>query len=267
MRDANKDEAYFFKRIEFRKESIVRRGVGYIQSLSRDEGRAGAASDLPSSIIKLIVLKYGRGDTIESICPDLWRWVEAMEFQAQVNNALPADKKDIRDMYERITLDTVYNALTIFAFAVALRLDATEMMRVINAIRHPGEDALIDEAARALGDVNRPVADACKFPKVYASLLEVWRSPAEQRAEKLQTFGQQWKRKIRPIYWSNSLEGAEGAYFGYWCFDIALAAIVLKIDDHGLRSNSYYPTDLVDYARSAAIPTLLCGNDDFAEKR
>ncbi|MCL2871787.1 MAG: PoNi-like cognate immunity protein [Betaproteobacteria bacterium] len=251
MRDANKDESYFSKLIEFRKGYIIRNGLDNIKSLSRDEGKALAASDLPNSIIKLMVLKYGRGDSIDSICPDLWRWVEAKEFQAQVNNALPADKKDIRDMYERITLHVLYDALTIFAFAAALRLNATEMMRVINAIRHPGEDALIDEAARALGDVNRPIAGACKFPKVYALLLEVWRSPAEQRAEKLQTFGQQWKRKISPIYWSNSLEGAEGAYFGYWCFDIALAAIVLNIDDHGLRSNPYYPADLVDYARRA----------------
>ncbi|MCL2871785.1 MAG: PoNi-like cognate immunity protein [Betaproteobacteria bacterium] len=251
MRDTNKDESYFSKHIEVRERYASEMGSDYIKSLSRDEGRAGAAYSFQKDIIELIILKYGQGDAIESLRSDLWRWVEAMELQAQINYGLPTDKKNVRDMYEKVVLTTVYNALTIFAFAAALRLDATEMMRVINAIRHPGEDALIDEAARALGDSKWPVAQTCKFPKVYTPLLEVWRSPAEQRAEKLQAFGNQWKRKIRPIYWSNSLKGAEGAYFGYWCFDIALAAIVLNIDDHGLRSNPYYPADLVDYARRA----------------
>ena len=251
VRDINKDKVYFSKRIEIREKYAVEMGNDYIKSVYRDEGRAGAAYGLLKNLIELIILKYGQGDSIESIRADLWRWVAAKEFQAQINNDLPANKKNIRDMYEQVVLTTIYDALTIFAFAAALRLNATEMTRVINAIRHSGEDALIDEAARALGDVNRPIAGACKFPKVYTPLLEVWRSPVEQRAEKLQTFGQQWKRKISPIYWSNSLEGAEGAYFGYWCFDIALAAMVLKIDDQGLRGNPYYPADLVDYARRA----------------
>jgi hypothetical protein len=251
VRDTNKDAAYFSKWIEFEEGHIARKGFDYIKSLSRDAGRASAANDLPRIIVELIVLKYGQGNTIESIRPDLWRWVEAKEFQAQVNTSLPVNAKNIYDMHEQITLTTVYNSLTIFAFAAALRLNSTEVKRVIQAIHHPGEDALIDEAARALGDDNRPVAQNCKFPKVYAPLLDVWRSPAEQRAKKMQAYGTQWKQKIKPIYWSNSLEGAEGAYFGYWCFDIALAAIVLKIDDQGLRDNPYYPADLVDYARRA----------------
>lgn len=251
MRDANKDEIYFSKWIEFQEGYVIRSGPDYIKSLSRDEGRAGAAYSFSKGSIELMIFKYGRGDSIESFRPDLWRWVEAMELQAQINNGLPADKKEIRDMYEEVVLNTVYNALTIFAFAATLRLNPTEMRRVINAIRHPGEDALIDEAARALGDAKRSVAQTCKFPKIYAPLLEVWRCPAEQRPAKLQAYAKQWKQKMKPIYWSNSLEGAEGAYFGYWCFDIALAAIVLKIDDQGLRGNPYYPADLVDYARGA----------------
>jgi len=153
-------------------------------------------------------------------------------------------------MYQRVTLDTVYDALTMMAFAKAMHFNPEEMKRLINAIGHPGEDALIDEAARALGDTKRPVAEFCKFPKVYDPLLEVWRCDPSERPAKLLAFSKVWKKKIKPIYWSDSLNGAEGAYFGYWCFDVALAAIALNIEDSSLRENPYYPGDLVDAARA-----------------
>ena len=109
---------------------------------------------------------------------------------------------------------------------------------------------LIDEAARALGDVNRPVAIECVFPKVYAPLLEVWRSAADLREARLREYAASWKKKLSPIYWSNSLKGAEGAYSGYWCFDIALAVMLLDIPDTALKKRAYYPADLVDAARA-----------------
>ncbi|AVS76955.1 hypothetical protein C8234_02010, partial [Paracidovorax avenae] len=89
-----------------------------------------------------------------------------------------------------------------------------------------------------------------KFPKVYDPLLEVWRCDPAERPAKLLAFSKVWKKKIKPIYWSDSLNGADGAYFGYWCFDVALAAIALDIPDDALRDNPYYPKDLVDAARS-----------------
>ncbi|MDA8449190.1 DUF1911 domain-containing protein [Acidovorax sp. GBBC 3332] len=164
--------------------------------------------------------------------------------------AASPEHRKIKDMYEKVTLDTVYNALTIMAFAKALKFQPDELKRVIDAIGHAGEDALIDEAARALGDVGRSVAGPCLYPKVYDPLLEVWRFDPSERSAKLLAFAKIWKKKIKPIYWSDSLNEAEDAYFGYWCFDVALAAIALDIPDQALRDNPYYPKDLVDAARA-----------------
>ena len=135
------------------------------------------------------------------------------------------------------------------AFSVALHFTPEETRRLLAAIGHAGKDALMDAAARALSDVNRPVASECAFPRVYAPLLEVWHSAADQREARLREYAASWKKKISPIYWSNSLKGAEGAYFGYWCFDIALAVMLLDIPDAALRKSAYYPADLVDATR------------------
>lgn len=170
-------------------------------------------------------------------------------MEARILSVLPAGKS-ARKLY----LHDVYNSLTILSFVRALHFKPEEIKRVLAATGHVGEDALIDLAAQALGDNSRAVSPTCKYPKVYQPLLEVWQAEPAQRAVKLKTFTDQWKRKIKPIYWSSSLEGAEGAYFGYWCFDIALAAIVLDIADDAMRPNPYYPSDLVDAACSARQP-------------
>ncbi|MBD9354554.1 DUF1911 domain-containing protein [Methylomonas sp. EbA] len=50
---------------------------------------------------------------------------------------------------------------------------------------------------------------------------------------------------MKPIYWHDSHEGAEGAYFGYWCFEAALVAMLFDIDDTAIAANPHYPADLV----------------------
>ncbi|ADX44588.1 Domain of unknown function DUF1911 [Paracidovorax avenae ATCC 19860] len=249
MRDSEKDFEYFTRRIEFR-EKLVDEKLPVAENFPRVEGRPGNASSLCMYTFQICVLRYGRGDAIEEIGPSIWRWVEAKEIESKMISQIPPERKNEKVMHERITLDTVYDALSMMAFAKALHFNAAEMKRLIDAIGHPGEDALIDEGARALGDAQRSVAATCKFPKVYDPLLEVWRCDPAERPAKLLAFSKVWKKKIKPIYWSDSLNGADGAYFGYWCFDMALAAIALNIPDEALRGNPYYPKDLVDAARA-----------------
>ncbi|UYK87085.1 DUF1911 domain-containing protein [Xanthomonas sacchari] len=231
-------------------QGVIDRDMAQVESFDRPEGRFGMAHNLSKKSLELCIVKYGRGDEISSITPTVWQWVKAQEIHARVMAAASPEHRKIKEMYEKVTLDTVYNALTMMAFAKALNFKPEELKRVIHAIGHAGEDALIDEAARALGEVGRPVAGACLYPKVYEPLLDVWRCDPPERPAKLLAFAKIWKKKIKPIYWSDSLNEAEDAYFGYWSFDVALAAIALDIPDQALRDTPYYPKDLVDAARA-----------------
>lgn len=249
VRDKQKNIEYFDEFVEFDRGAADKRFAD-VETFPNLDGRPGRASSLVSYCFKVCVLRFGRGDEIGAIRADVWRWVEAMEIYARIVAAMPVEPASVKLMYTRVQLDTVYDAQTLLAFAVALKFDTTEIKRVLNAIGHAGEDALIDEAAKTLGDSTRKVAANSKFPKVYAGLVDVWRCAPAERASKLNDFMGKWKRNIKPIYWSNSLEGAEGAYFGYWAFDVALAVMLLGIDDTALKSNPHYPADLVAWART-----------------
>ncbi|AVS64769.1 hypothetical protein C8245_02830 [Paracidovorax avenae] len=249
MRDTQKTADYFADNISFSTKAMLKR-MQDTEQFPNVDGRPGRAHSLLQYALQIVILRYSAGEEIQAIKESALHWIEARELQQRVLAAVPPTQKDVKAMYERVTLDTVYDALTMMAFGKALHFNASEMKRLINAIGHPGEDALIDEGARALGDAQRPVAEACKFPKVYDPLLEVWRCDPSERPAKLLAFSKVWKKKIKPIYWSDSLNGEDGAYFGYWCFDVALAAIALDIPDEALRDNPYYPKDLVDAARA-----------------
>ena len=247
IRDKHKDKAYFDKYISLRDAAIAKR-LADVETFPNIEGRVDRAYTLVHDALISCIYRFSRGDSLEDIRPHVLLWIQAKEIQQRVIENTPTEFKKACEQYTKVTLDTVYDALTMMAFSVALRFSPEETHRLLNAIGHAGKDALIDEAARALGDVNRPMAEECAFPNVYAPLLEVWRSAPEQREALLQKYISSWKKKISPIYWSNNLKGADGAYFGYWCFDIALVVILLNIPDAGLRKNQYYPTDLVDAA-------------------
>ena len=138
--------------------------------------------------------------------------MQAKEIQQRVIANTPAEFKKICEQYTRVTLDTVYDALTMMAFSAALRFTPEETHRLLSAIGHAGKDALMDEAARALGDVNRPVASECAFPRVYAPLLEVWRSAADLREARLRECAASWKKNLAHLLVQQS-EGGRGRLF------------------------------------------------------
>ena len=102
----------------------------------------------------------------------------------------------------------------------------------------------------ACSGASRAPAEECKFPKVYSGLAEVIVAPPDQRPAKLKKFVEQWYQRISPIYWHESHQAAEGAYFGYWCFEAALVSMVFDIDDRELLNHPHYPGDLTQHYRA-----------------
>lgn len=250
VRDSHKDQDYFNQRIAFC-EYAVRESREDIRSSSMIKDYPGAAQELLLYIFRLVVLCFSRGDRVEDLRGPVMQWIDARELRAALHQKyLPPEERTPRTMYVWLTQDTAYECLAMLAFGRALRFNKTEMQRLLKAVGHEGEDALLDTAARALGDVDRGVAADCKFPKAYGKLLEVWQAPAEDRAAKLLAYSKGWMNKMRGTYWHGTLDSGD-AYFGYWCFEIALTAMALDIDDSDLRKDKYYPADLVDAARGA----------------
>ena len=255
LRDPNRDAAYFSQQIAFVQRAIDK-NLRIAYAFEPLEGRASKAHSLCRDCLQVLVMRYGRGDDLDSLKPAVMQWVLAREIFARAIASLPPDAQRLRAMWTKLGLADVYDGLTVMAFALALRLPQSDLTAVVAAVGHPGEDALLDWGARALSGSPAGVSTGSimqlAYPKPYTGLLAVWQAPADARAAALADCAKVWKQKMRAIYWANSLKGAEGAYFGHWCFDLALAAIALNIDAAALRDNPCYPVDLVGHAKRRA---------------
>ncbi len=249
IRDKLFDIAYFNEWIEFVQTTGINPRKSSINSLPRPEGRIGRATDLWVDSVQLVIMRYSRGDAILGIKESVMQMIELLGLKKKTLASVQLEK-EVRTMYERLDLGTLYEYLTLLSFMVSLRASPVIMHQTLELIGHAGEDALLDRIAYGFGDKTRSQAAHSTFPKIYDPLLEVIAAPPEQRPDQLKRYVEGWYKKMKPIYWHDNHKGAEGAYFGYWCFEAALVAMLWNIDDSAFAEHPHYPVDLVRYYRA-----------------
>jgi hypothetical protein len=248
-RDSRKNKEYFDKWIDFVQRRNINHDREQINTLIRDEGKAMCGDDLFKNSSELCVMRYSRGDAIPEMQDSVMQMIELLALKRSTLASVQLEK-DVRQMYERLDLGTLYESLTLLAFMVSLRLSAKDVLQVLELVGHAGEDAILDRVAHVFGDSTRKIASQSKFSKIYDPLVEVMTAPIEQRAAKLKKYLEGWYNRMKPIYWHDNHEGAEGAYFGYWCFEAALVAMLFDVDDTSLRDHPHYPADLVAHFKN-----------------
>lgn len=249
LRDKLFDIAYFSRWIDFEQKEAIDIRKTSLKDLPKHDGRVLRATSLVTSAVQIAVMRYGRGDAIAEIRDSILQIKELLELKHSILASVQLEE-DVRQMYERLDLGRLYESLALLAFMVSLRFSVQDTLRALDLIGHAGEDALLDHIALIFAGDSRPVVAQSKFPKIYGLLVEIIESPADQRASKLKKYVEGWYKRMKPIYWHDSHEGAEGAYFGYWCFEAALVAMLFDIDDSGISAHPHYPADLVRHYRS-----------------
>jgi len=248
-RDSNFNKEYFDKWIDFVQTRNIDHDQKQVATLTNDEGKAMCGNDLFKNSVQLSIMCYSRGDAIPNIRKSVSQMVRMLELKHSIMASVQLEK-DVRQMYERLDLGTLYESLTLLAFMVSLHFPAQDILHVLALIDHAGEDTLLDKIAHIFGETTRKVGQQSKFPKIYNTLVEIIAAPPLQQGALLKKYVEGWYKRMKPIYWYGNHEGGEGAYFGYWCFEAALIAMLFKIDDSELANHPNYPADLVHYYRN-----------------
>ena len=251
VRDMFFDKSYFDKWVAFEQVSAIDPLKSTIFTLPRHEGRAQGTSDLCSSATRLAIMRYSRGDPIGQMIDSSRQMVDMLALKHEIMASIVIEP-NVRHMWTRLDLSTLYENLTCLAFIVAQRFSPADQLQALALIGHAGEDSLLDHIAVLMGVVGRDMASQSKYPPVYDALLAVTMAAPDKRAALLKKYVDSWHRRMKPIYWHQSHKGSEGAYFGYWCFEAALVAMLLNIDDSALQDHSNYPSDLVKHYRATA---------------
>jgi hypothetical protein len=249
MRDQLQDKAYYDKWIEFTETKAIEESLQELGSLM-DEGKALCVSSLVNYAHDVVVMRYSRGDTIESMRNSVQKAYEILQLRCRVLSSVKIDKRS-HQMWKNLTLGNLYHYLTLLSFMVSLRFPVEDILNVLKLVNHEGEDALLELVAACLSGDSHDVQDS-KYPKVYGELVALTRAEAKEQPVLLKKYVERWYRLNKPVYWHDTHKGAEGAYKGYWCFEVALVVMLLGIDDSLTVAHPHYPADLVRHYRRQA---------------
>ncbi|MDR0564235.1 MAG: DUF1911 domain-containing protein [Azoarcus sp.] len=247
MRDKLKDKAYFDQWVDYAKTNDDR-VKGKLDSLNA-ESKARRSSNLVGYAYSTLTLRYGRGDFVLEMFSTAQQGYEALKLRRIILSSIK-DKLEPAtfDMWERLDLGALFEYSTILSFMVALHFPNEEIADALKQIGHEGEDVLLDLVASYIGQGKGTKKSA--FPKVYGDLTILLQAEKEKRPLLLKHCLNNWYESMKPIYWYDSHNGGEGAYEGYWCFDIALVVMLLDIDDSLVQDHPHYPADLVKHYRA-----------------
>lgn len=210
-----------------------------------------SAATLCDNATQLLIMRYSAGDGIANTKELVKQLARLHRLRVEMLRTQPLEKRE-REMWEKLDLGSLYDGLVFLSFVVALRYGQDGKQEALALIGHAGEDALLDEVAVKMGAQGRPLAAQSKYPKVYDPLVAVVRMPAPEQPKALKAFVDGWYRRMKPIAWHDNHNGAEGAYFGYWCFEAALVAMLWDIDDSALQDHPSDPADLTKHYRATA---------------
>ena len=81
-----------------------------------------------------------------------------------------------------------------------------------------------------------------KFPEVYAGMDTVLEAENKEEQEKaLLEYLNGWYERNRESAWYDTADSTNNVYYGYWSFESAAVATVLKLNPATLAQNKYFP--------------------------
>lgn len=248
MRDLVQKREYFDKGIAF-KQMCINEDKGTVGDIKRHEGRAGQVHDLLHIGVNLCRQRYSRGDDLREMTDSVTQMAMMFRLKAKTMPTLTELPPEGQAMWANLGLSKLFDCLWCLSFVVGLRYSPAQIKDVLDWIGHAGEDGLLDRIAVLLGDKDRPVMANSKFEPEFDPLIEVMDAPAEQRPALLAKYVTTWYKRMKRASWHNTHNGE--AYCGYWCFEAALVAMLLDIDDSAIADHIHYPVDLVKHYRAA----------------
>ncbi len=262
MRDTHKNTGYF-------EEFLVDIQVGINETqeaLAAGEFTSPSERvDVAQRIYQLAIMRAVAHYSYGAHLGDVKRYVlEILPYRKQLTaycDKLPQPHQFYRNAFEKLggQVDAVGSAninryiytLWWLTLLQACEVEQTHIDEVLAVTGEQGKDALLDKIAIALGDTQREQANTLYYPDIYQTLYDAINADTDQHPVLINQFIQTWYEKLEGLAdWHDShnidCEFEYTDYFiGYWCFESALVANILKVPTEELTTHPMLPIDLI----------------------
>ncbi|MBU2894366.1 DUF1911 domain-containing protein [Colwellia sp. D2M02] len=245
LRDKLKNKIYFDEYIEYSLETIDEdlHDLESDKSLNIDS-KMKFSFGLVNDSVRLMHLRYSRGDNLSEFIPHLDAILKYREKQKYYADLLPENEQKKRIGWEEIREDYLEDWLNWLAFAYCLNVGQSYYQKVLVLLGSQGLDAVFDSIAVKMGDSSREVNNTVLFKKRFNKLHLVIEATPEQQPKMMLAYLNAWYK----LYGSPDLHLMDtDTYKGYWCWEAALVVKLYNIDDSSFIDHEYYPKDLVHW--------------------
>ena len=216
MRDIRKDKEYFDKYLDYQYSRIKKKNAK-LEEADEDKKQRVLVS-LISYEIDLLKAEFSVGATKDNI-------------KTLLNRAVK-----VACEYENITYEDLLNLLSL-SIMVNNKSEAIKLIKMHNEkIRN---DRLLRYLSMYINDTKPVWNESIPLKKEFILLDEVINS--ESKEDKLCDYLNSWYKNHYGYSWYNSHLGNEDTYCGYWSFESAAIAVILKLDENKLKDSEYYP--------------------------
>lgn len=199
----------------------------------------------------LLALSYSAGTSIDDlrvfypVVLDHWdefaSYAKAFDNSPEYEGSWVAHFALLGDEYEMVNRMTCFGIL----------LGHTQLLARIASIieyRNPRMDGLLERLLLPFVPGRTAPPDECTRHLPYFKTLKIFNAAKEDRPSMMADYLSEWYVASRrePYFESHTRENFQG----YWSWEAAAITFLLEIDDTSYRDASFYPRDLVDFARS-----------------
>ncbi|MCG7569413.1 DUF1911 domain-containing protein [Pseudoalteromonas sp. CNC9-20] len=261
MRDTRKDKAYFEGLvIDFEEALTETQEALDAGNFSTPSSRVDISLRLFQLSIMRAVAHYSYGTPLEILKQLV---LEILPYRKQVTfyaDKLPAVHQVYRYAFEQLgdvgeacgsyNINRYIYTLWWLSLLNACDIEKSHILDALKTIGEQGKDKLLDCIAIELGDKNRPMSQSLYYPEVYQNLSDAFSSDKNKQVTLLNKFIENWYEKLEVADWHGnhecSLEFEYTDYYtGYWSFEHALVADLLKIPKHKLNQHPMVAFDLI----------------------
>lgn len=123
--------------------------------------------------------------------------------------------------------------------------------RLVPIIDHnnPTRDGLLERLIAPYVARRGEAPDDCTRHLPYFKTLKVFNAPPDQRPQMMAKYLDDWYHASRREPYYDSHEKGT-SFVGYWSWEAAAVTFILDIEDTEYRNASFYPADLVQFARA-----------------
>lgn len=258
IRDQFADQNYFDDAY-FRNKKYNQYGLENIYKESKNPIYAPQYwHDFSLDCIRFLIVKYSRGNKLDTFRQDLINAMNAWEYSNQLSEKICATEKLTSCRSWKFKLNNLDHYVWCFwhvSLAICLKLEESYWEKLLLLIGEQETDFLLDTLI-ASRSPSWKVGKILLHPKPYSKLKACLEVEGESQKKLFFEFVDDWFKQLSKSgkaqpFWCDFGDPIKnplsmGSYFGRWCFEAAAFAKVFHLNDSLCIDHPHYPSDIIE---------------------